>query len=257
MAASTVAGLSLTATSSLGRREPMRGPLRHDGTQGRRLERLMEYLDGERACSLAHLRGAIGRDEHGWNFRSEEPPQLSDGFNTVAVVEMIVDQKPARELASGPQGRNGFRQIGGLNRLASPAPQQRHHPVQDIGIVVDTEHENFGDAAAVDARLRQTRLAQLRRRNRNVNRKMCTSVDLRSECNRMIENTGNAFHDRKTEPETAGDLGAPVEAMKLGEDSTAFVWRNPNAGIEHIDTYTLPATPTTDQNAASSGVFDG
>ena len=52
----------------LGRGDPIHHPLRHEGTQGRRLERFVEHLDHEGARGLAHSRGAIGGYEHSRNF---------------------------------------------------------------------------------------------------------------------------------------------------------------------------------------------
>src|SRR5262252_3398776 len=82
-------------------------PLGHDGTQGRRLDGLVEYLDCEGARGLAHIRGAIGGYEHGRNFRSEQPPQLGDRFDAVAVVEMIVNQESARRVSPSTVGVTG------------------------------------------------------------------------------------------------------------------------------------------------------
>src|SRR5215470_6960397 len=92
----------------------------------------------------------------------------------------------------------------------------------------------------VNACLRLARFAQLRRRNRNLDRKMCAAIDLRSKCDRMIEHASDAFHDRETEPETAGDLSAPVEAMKLGEYGTALVRRNADARATGRESATPP-----------------
>src|SRR5262249_43971530 len=133
----------------------------------------------------------------------------------------------------------------------------RRHAVQDVGIVVDAKNRDLSEPATVNARIRLARLSQHRRRNRNLDRKMCTAIDLRSKRNRMTEHAGNAFHDREAEPETAGDLGAPIEAMKLGEYGSALVRRNADARIVNIDAQPLATTPATDQDATGSGIFDG
>ena len=70
----------------LGCRNTMHRPLRHEGTQRLRLQRLVEHLDRAGAGGLAHAVGAIGSDECGRNFRSELPPQLCDRLDAIAQV---------------------------------------------------------------------------------------------------------------------------------------------------------------------------
>ena len=68
------------------------------------------------------------------------------------LVEMIVDQQAVRRALASLDGGERRLQIRRLEHLAAPAAQQRLHAVENRRLVVDAQHGDAGELAAIDAR---------------------------------------------------------------------------------------------------------
>ena len=97
-------------------------PLREQRAQGRRLERLVEHLDGVRAGILAHMRAAVGGDQDGGEVGAEAPAQFGDRIDAIALVEMVVDQQAVRRDLGFRNDRDCRRRDPGALKTRQPQP---------------------------------------------------------------------------------------------------------------------------------------
>ena len=125
---------------------------------------LLQHLDVARARLVAHARRAVGGDQDRRQVGAEAPAQRGDRLDAVAVVEVIVDQQPVRRACASAIAAIARCEIGRLEHAAAPAAEQRLHAVEDLRLVVDAQHRDAGELAAIDARPRRAARAPAARR---------------------------------------------------------------------------------------------
>jgi hypothetical protein len=84
----TVRSISNLCASSLRRGNPLHAPLRHQRAERCGLQRLVKELHVLGAGLVAHRRRAVGGDQNRRQLGAEALPQLGDGGETGAAVEV-------------------------------------------------------------------------------------------------------------------------------------------------------------------------
>jgi DNA-binding NarL/FixJ family response regulator len=143
-------GVDSRTQAVIRRGDPRHAPLCHQRAERRGLERFAQHLNVLLAGGVAYMRRAVGGDQDRRQLSAEPAPQLDDGVEAVALVEMIIDQKAVgRDLRLGDRINSG-REVRRFEHPAAPAAEQRVHAVQHLGLVVDAQHGGADEPPAVD-----------------------------------------------------------------------------------------------------------
>ena len=76
--------------------------------------------------------------------------QCDNGLDTVAVIQMVVHQKPIRQCRTFGDRRQRERKVRRFDYVASPSAQQCFHAIENRWLVVDAKRGYPGELTGVD-----------------------------------------------------------------------------------------------------------
>src|ERR1700730_12107125 len=90
----------------------------------------------------------------------------------------------------------------------------------------------------------------------DLHRKLRPAADRRYKRELVIEHPRYALHNGKSEPQAAGDLGAPLEPVEFLENGLLLRRRNAKTGVMNVDTKVTVPAAASDEHATLEGVLD-
>jgi hypothetical protein len=147
-------------------------------------------------------------------------------------------------------------EVGRLQHAAAPAAEQRLHAVEHLGIVVDAQHRDAGELAAVGSGGSRAACARRRGgRQRHLDRE--ARAALRTERKSTLWSSTRAMRSTidRPSPRPRATL-APSSSRWNSRKITAFSTRDAEPGVVDVDAQ-LAAPAAADQHAALGRVLDG
>src|SRR5262249_2000676 len=146
---------------------------------------------------------------------------------------------------------------GSLKNATAPASEQGFHSIQNRQVVVDAQNRDSGKLHAVSLPCHALLLTRwYDRRERDLDREQGSATDRRADDNFVVENAGDALHDRKAQSQAAGGLGPLIEPMKFLKNCLLRRSRTAEPGRGQIEAQPAVAAPAAQKHAALERVFN-